>query len=102
MDPEFTDLTLFTVRDSTGRVYENDAIIPFDGFSQDIFLRIVPRPRIRKQSPLPTAKPSGMTVSVKSDFCSKEYVFEMVSPLQTVDRVCQFYLDVSIRACLES
>mgnify|MGYP004471431249 len=43
---------------------------------------------------MPTSKPSGITVSVKSDFCSKEFVFEMVSPLQTVDRICQFYLDV--------
>lgn len=89
-----TNPTLFCIHDSTGKIYENDSIIPFNGFPQDTFLRIVPHPLIRKQAPMPTSKPSGITVSVKSDFCSKEFVFEMVSPLQTVDRICQFYLDV--------
>ena len=42
---------------------------------------------------MPTSKPSGITVSVKSDFCSKEFVFEMVSPLHTVDRISNFYMD---------
>ena len=91
-----TNPALFCIHDITGKVYENDSIIPFDGFPQDTFLRIVPHPLIRKQSPMPTSKPSGITVSVKSDFCSKEFVFEMVSPLETVDRICQFYLDVTI------
>jgi hypothetical protein len=89
-----TNPTLFCIHDSTGKIYENDSIIPFNGFPQDTFLRIVPHPLIRKQAPMPTSKPSGITVSVKSDFCSKEFVFEMVSPLHTVDRICQFYLDV--------
>ena len=91
-----TNPALFCIHDSTGKVYENGSIIPFEGFPQDTFLRIVPHPLIRKQSPMPTSKPSGITVSVKSDFCSKEFVFEMVSPLETVDRICQFYLDVLI------
>lgn len=94
-DQSVCDLSLLYVRDNVGHIYTSEYIIPFEGFKEGVMLTLFATDDEIIKSPKPDNAAVGISVTVRSDFCSKEIILDMTPVSMLIRTIVKCYLDVS-------
>ena len=96
-DQSVCDLSLLYVRDNVGHIYTSEYIIPFEGFKEGVMLTLFATDDEIIKSPKPDNAAVGISVTVRSDFCSKEIILDMTPVSMLIRTIVKCYLDVMIK-----
>ena len=70
-------------------------MIPFEGFNEGVMLTLFSTDDEIVKSPKPDSTAVGISVTVRSDFCSKEIILDMTPVSVLIRTIVKCYLDVS-------